>query len=147
MTKPSLPQLILSESKHYTASLIKSHQRKKDQGEVFTPTPLVLDILNKLPKNVWEEDKTFLDPTCGNGQFLAAVLIVKLYKARKKYGTLTREQVSNILSTIYGADIMADNVAECRKRLIAIAGDSKRNRDILLKNIKRRDGLIFDYEF
>ena len=116
--------------------LIQSEKRQKELGEVFTPTPLVLQILNKLPKNVWQEDKTFLDPSCGNGQFLAVVLMMKLHLGHK-----------NPIDTIYGVDIMQDNVEATRARLLKIAGNTKRNRKVVERNIVCHDGLTYDYEF
>ncbi len=124
----------LTESLNY--SLTRTIVRIKDFSEVFTPTPLVLEILEQLPQTVWEDGKTYLDPTSGNGQFLAAVLIIKL--------SLNH---NNPLSTIYGVDLMQDNVDECRQRLLDIAGDTPANRKIVTHNIRCEDGLTYDYSF
>ena len=58
----------------------RREKRRKQTAEVFTPDTLVNEILDKLPKNVWQEgeEHTVLDPTCGNGQFLIWVLLRKL---------------------------------------------------------------------
>ena len=117
-------------------NLIRHADRVKDLGEVFTPTPLVLEILEQLPSTVWDAGKTYLDPTCGNGQFLAAVLIIKMALGH-----------ADALSTIYGVDLMQDNVDECRQRLIDIAGDTPANRKIVTHNIRCEDGLTYDYSF
>ena len=117
------------ESKDYF--LVKHPDRVKDLGEVFTPTPLVLEILEQLPPTVWDAGKTYLDPTCGNGQFLAAVLIIKMALGH-----------TDALSTIYGLDFMQDNVDECRQRLLDIAGDTVANRKIVKHNIRQGDGLL-----
>ncbi len=122
------------ESKDYF--LVRHTDRVKQLGEVFTPTELVLEILDQLPDEVWEDGKTYLDPTCGNGQFLTAVLIIK-----KELGH------RNTLSTIYGVDIMQDNVDECRQRLIDIVGDTPENWEIVKNNIRCEDGLKYDYSF
>jgi hypothetical protein len=92
--------------------------------------------LEQLPEEVWQDGKTYLDPTCGNGQFLAPVLIIK-------------QSLNHVnpLSTIYGVDIMQDNVDECRQRLIDIAGDTPENWDIVRNNIRCEDGLKYDYSF
>jgi dipeptidyl aminopeptidase/acylaminoacyl peptidase len=124
----------LLESKDYF--LVKHPNRVKQLGEVFTPTELVLEILGQLPDQVWDDGKTYLDPTCGNGQFLAAVLIIK-----KDFGH------QNPLETIYGVDIMQDNIDECRQRLIDIAGDTINNWEIVKNNIRCEDGLKYDYSF
>lgn len=120
--------------------LVRSAERQAELGEVFTPTNLVLDMLKKLPKGkvngVWVEGKTFLDPACGNGQFLAVILIMKKQLGHK-----------NPLDTVFGVDIMQDNVDECRARLLKIAGNNKRNRRIVEQNIVCADGLTYDYSF
>ena len=53
---------------------MRSQQRKKDLGEVFTPSELVNEMLDKLPQDVWALEKTFCDNSCGNGNFLVAIL-------------------------------------------------------------------------
>jgi len=116
--------------------LVRSQERSDKYGEVFTPTKLVLEMLEELPDEMWEDGRTFLDPTCGNGQFLASVAIVK-----KEMGH------DSVLSSIYGADLMADNVDDCRKRLLAIAGDTVENRETLNNNILCKDGLTYEYTF
>lgn len=130
----TIRQLAYAESKDRL--LVKSKERQSQLGEVFTPTSLVLEMLQKLPKDVWAEGKTFLDPACGNAQFLAVVLIIKMQLGHK-----------NPLSTIYGVDIMADNVQESRERLFDIAGRTKKNFNTLVKNIVCADGLTYDYSF
>lgn len=91
----------------------KRKARKKQTAEDFTPLKLVNEILDRLSKEsnneVWAENKTFVDPACGNGNFLIEVLKRKL---KLKHDPLTA------LSTIYGTDIMIDNINECRLRLI-----------------------------
>ena len=117
-------------------SLTKTQNRVDSLGEVFTPTDLVLDSLEALPDEVWLDHKTFLDPTCGNGQFLAAVLIIKLALGH-----------TDALSTIYGVDLMQDNVDECRQRLLEIVGDTLANQEIVMYNIRCEDGFTYDYSF
>jgi SAM-dependent methyltransferase len=133
----AIKQLALQESQG--RKLIQSEERQKELGEVFTPTELVIQMLTKLPtglQGVWQEDKTFLDPTCGNGQFLAAILIIKIQLGHK-----------DPLSTIFGVDIMEDNVIACRERLLEIAGHSKKNIKWVERNIVCADGLTYDYDF
>lgn len=140
----TIKKLAIEESNHY--QLTRSQQRQKDLGEVFTPTNLVIDILKKIyPRGTKEwrdETKTFLDPACGNGQFLAPILIIKL--------ELGHDPIQ-ALSTIYGVDIMEDNIEECRDRLynIAIKYTNKKTecRRIVERNIVCADGLTYDYSF
>ena len=127
-------QLCLDESQDRV--LVRSQKRQTELGEVFTPTELTLEILEQMPKSIWEEGKTFLDPTCGNGQLLAPVAIIK-----RELGH------TNWLETIYGVDLMKDNVDETRERLLAIAGDTEENRKIVENNIRCENGLKYDYSF
>jgi len=96
----------------------KRKARKKSTAEDFTPLTLVNEILDRLTidsnNEVWAEDKTFLDPACGNGNFLIEVLKRKL---NLKHDPLTA------LSTVYGTDIMQDNINECRLRLIKVMAE------------------------
>jgi type I restriction-modification system DNA methylase subunit len=114
----------------------RDRARVKATGEVFTPTPLVQEILDRLDPRLFQDpSKTFLDPTCGDGQFLGEVLIRKLENGS------TYEQA---LSTIYGVDLMQDNVDLCRERLLCGREDL---RHIVEKNIVCADALTYDYTF
>jgi len=92
----------------------RSKERIKRTAEVFTPPELVEEILNKLPSKVWRKGKTFIDPACGNGNFLVAVLTRKLKRGHPPL---------EALQSIYGTDIMLDNIQECRMRLLATVKD------------------------
>lgn len=92
-------------------------KRRKQTAEVFTPDSLVQEMLDKLPKEVWKENKTFCDPACGNGQFLIWVLRRKIEKGHKPL---------DALKNIYGADIMKDNIRECRLRLLKVISDHEK---------------------
>ena len=110
--------------------------RVKATGEVFTPTPLVQEVLDRLPQELFKEpSKTFIDPACGDGQFLGEVLI------RKVENGIEFEQA---LATIYGVDLMQDNVDLCRERLLCGREDL---RHIVEKNIVCADGLEYNYCF
>ena len=124
----------LDESKN--VFLVKHPERVKELGEVFTPTELVLEMIEQLPDEMFEDGRTFLDPTVGNGQFLAALAIIK-----RELGH------GEVLSALFGADIMQDNVDECKERLLDIAGDTPDNYGILENNIVCVDGLKYDYSF
>jgi len=97
-----------------TETLTKSKERVKALGEVFTPAVLVLEMLDKLPQDCWLSDKTFLEPSCGTGNFLVQILQRKIDMGHPPLVAL---------STIYGIDIMQDNVNESRKRMLQIALD------------------------
>ena len=109
----------------------RTKERIKDTGEVFTPTELVQKMLDKLDYD-WENhdhSKTWLDPTCGNGQFLVE---------------LARRGVK--AKNIYGVDIMPDNVEETKRRLRNILGDDRETQYYIDRNIVVGDALTFDYE-
>ena len=120
----------------YMSGVERDRARVKATGEVFTPTTLVQEILNRLPPELFQDPtKTFLDNSCGDGQFLGEVLI------RKMEAGSTFEQA---LSTIYGVDLMQDNVDLCRQRLLCGREDL---RHIVEKNIVCHDALTYDYSF
>ena len=95
--------------------LVKSKARVKAHGEVFTPDFLVEQMLDGFPKSCWLIEKNFLEPTCGNGQFIIGIL------RRKIAANLTchkpQESLLSALDTTFGMDIMRDNVSECRIRI------------------------------
>ena len=123
-------------NRSYMSGIEREHVRVKATGEVFTPTPLVQEMLDKLPlEQFTDTNKTFLDPSCGDGQFLGEVLI------RKMENGSTFEQA---LDTIYGVDLMQDNVELCRERLLCGRNDL---RYIVEKNIVCADGLEYNYLF
>ncbi len=111
----------------------RTQQRIDKTGEIFTPRLLVEEILDKLPSSSFgDERKTFCDPACGDGNFLVEVLLRKLRNGHCP-------EVA--LSTIYGIDIMNDNVLRCRERLLEIAGDTIENKETVEKNIICGDAL------
>ncbi len=116
--------------------------RVKQTAEVFTPTELVQEILDKLEKQdltlFTDPNKTFLDNSCGDGQFLSEVVIRKMGKSG-----CSLEQA---LRTTYGVELMEDNVIECRKRL-AGPEPTPEILEIVTKNIVCHDALTYDYSF
>lgn len=90
----------------------RQSDRIKQTGEVYTPTDLVIEIMQKIittNPEVFALSKTVLDPACGDGQFLVPV---KWYKIL--HHGMTEEEA---LNDIYGVDIMRDNVDLCKQRL------------------------------
>jgi hypothetical protein len=104
-----------------------NRQRIIDHGEVFTPSPLVDDMLALVSHECERIDARFLEPACGNGNFLAAVLRRKLATVDKRNARnrdkWERDAVLAICS-LYGIDLLADNIAACRDRLLRILGDA-----------------------
>ena len=123
-------------NREYMSGIDRDKVRVKTTAEVFTPTKLVQEVLDQIDPAVFKDpSKTFLDPTCGDGQFLAEVLI------RKIEGGSSFEQA---LNTIYGADLMADNVELCQNRLLC---GQEQFRHIVERNIVCKNGLQYDYSF
>jgi type I restriction-modification system DNA methylase subunit len=124
---------------HLLKHKAQSKERVKAIGEVFTPPYLVEEILDNLSPEVWDDDsKTFLDNSCGHGVFLIGVLNRKI-----KHG----HDPIQALSTIYGVDIMPDNVETTRQNLLDIAGDTPETHAIVTTNIVCHDALTYDYSF
>jgi len=102
-------------------SFIKSRQRVVDHGEVFTP-PEIVDAMLDLVKTESERiDSRFLEPACGSGNFLIAVLRRKLATVEARYGKNEferRHYALLALMSLYGIEILEDNVEECRALLL-----------------------------
>ncbi len=102
---------------------IKSKQRVADHGEVFTNPREVNAMLDLVKHETERIDSRFLEPACGNGNFLAEVLNRKLNVVNQKYAHNQIEwEFYAVFSVcnIYGVDILEDNADECRKRLFNI---------------------------
>lgn len=104
-------------------SQIKSKKRVADHGEVFTAEREVKAMCDLVAQECDRIDSRFLEPACGDGNFLAEILIRKLSTVKKLYKSnpydFERYSVLAITS-IYGVDILADNVNECRSRLFEL---------------------------
>jgi hypothetical protein len=123
----------------YMSGIERDNLRVKQTAEVFTPTPLVQEMLDKLPQELFTDStKTFLDNSCGDGQFLSEVVIRKM-----ELSGCTFEQA---LSTTFGVDLMPDNVQMCKKRL-AGPEPTQEILDILERNIVCADALKYHYRF
>jgi 2-polyprenyl-3-methyl-5-hydroxy-6-metoxy-1,4-benzoquinol methylase len=103
----------------YMGEIDRDEYRIKATAEIFTPTDLVIDMLQKTNLDCFLPGKTVLDPACGDGQFLVAIKYVKIL--------IHGMTESDALQDIYGVDIMRDNVDLCKKRLgggTVLMGDS-----------------------
>ena len=109
--------------------------RVKDTAEVFTPPDLVSEMLESLDVD-WSnppQNKTFLDPTCGSGNFLIE---------------LAKRGIP--LENLYGVDLMPDNIETTKRRLKEIYTDKMTEEDIDFhfgRNIIEADALTYHYEF
>ena len=125
--------------RNYLSKIDRDYVRVKATGEVFTPLNVITKKLNDLeshdPTIFKDITKTFLEPSCGDGNFLSEVLIRKIENGS------TFEQA---LSTIYGVDLMPDNVKLCQDRLLCGREDL---RHIVEQNIVCADALRYHYRF
>jgi hypothetical protein len=108
-----------------------NRQRIIDHGEVFTPPALVDDMLDLVAHECERLDSRFLEPACGDGNFLAEVL-------RRKLATVDKRNARNrdkwerdailAICSLYGIDLLADNIAACRDRLLKVVKDAHDDR-------------------
>ena len=101
----------------------KSKERVRDHGEVFTAEREVKAMCDLVKDETERIDSRFLEPACGDGNFLAEILMRKLAVVRKKYGKSHLDYEKNAVlaaSSIYGVDILQDNVLACRERMFGI---------------------------
>jgi type I restriction-modification system DNA methylase subunit len=123
-------------NRSYMSGVERDQLRIKSTGEVFTPTDLVQKMLGNISQELFQDStKTFIDNSCGDGQFLGEVLIRKVENGI---------DFETALSTIYGVDLMQDNVKLCQDRLLCGREDL---RHIVEKNIVCADALTYNYTF
>ena len=82
--------------------------RVEKTGEIFTPTDIVIKMIEKSGVNNYGPGKTVLDPACGDGQMLVTAKWLKVIH----YGMNEQDAVNEL----YGVDIMRDNVDLCKRR-------------------------------
>ena len=102
---------------------VKSKKRVADHGEVFTNDREVNAMLDLVKHETERIEARFLEPACGNGNFLAEILRRKLAVVESRYGKsqLEWERYSVIaVCNVYGVDILEDNAVECQERLFTI---------------------------
>ena len=102
---------------------MKSKQRVAEHGEVFTAEREVKAMCDLVSQECDRIDSRFLEPACGNGNFLTEIITRKLATVKRLYkrNPYDYERYSVVaVSSIYGVDIMQDNTEECRKRLYKI---------------------------
>jgi hypothetical protein len=140
--------------------LVKSPERIRDLGEVFTPSNIVQEMLDLLPPDTWNVHPapTFLEPACGDGNFLIAILerkltnITKCLQSNKLPAGNTLEAAQfhalEALSSIYAVDISEDNIIGgtpgheigARSRLLAMF--TRWNQEVLNKQLAN-NSIIF----
>lgn len=128
---------------------VKSKKRVADHGEVFTNDREVNAMLDLVKHETERIDSRFLEPACGNGNFLAEVLRRKLKVVDQRYGNnqMDWERYAVIaVSSIYGVDILEDNAQECRLRLYQIFDDlyTSHFKDKCKEDCRRSIRFLFD---
>ncbi len=106
--------------------LVKSKHRVADHGEVFTPAWMVEAMLDLVKGETERIDSRFLEPACGSGNFLVPILRRKLAAVELKYGKSEFERRHYALlgmMCIYGIELLADNIAECRANLLEVLAE------------------------
>ena len=106
-----------------TSLQVKSKQRVAAHGEVFTAEREVKAMCDLVADECSRIDSRFLEPACGNGNFLAEVLRRKLEVVKRRYGKSRHEYERYAvlaLSSLYGVDILGDNAEDCRIRLLKL---------------------------
>lgn len=120
----------------YMNGVDRDKTRVKETQEVFTPTKMVNDLLDQLPQELFADaNQPVIDNSCGDGQFLSEALIRKV-EAGIDFETALR--------TIYGVDMMQDNVDLCRERLLCGREDL---RYIVEHNVVCHNALTYSYTF
>lgn len=99
---------------------IKSRERVVQHGEVFTAEREVKAMLDLVKKETEKIGSTFLEPACGCGAFVKEILERKMDAVVKKGKKNFEKNSVQAVSSIYGIDIMQDNVDYCRTLLYAI---------------------------
>ncbi|MBO4704266.1 MAG: hypothetical protein J5647_00840 [Spirochaetaceae bacterium] len=114
---------LLKEESERQLSQIKSRKRVQDHGEVFTAEREVKAMCDLVKDETERIDSRFLEPACGDGNFLAEILKRKLAVVEKLYSKSISdwEKFSiQALTSLYGIDILQDNARICRERLFNI---------------------------
>ena len=124
---------------NYATDTRKSRRKGTNSTqEFFTPWTIVKKMCDKIPQSDWSNpEKTFLEPSLGNGNFVLAIIYYRL-NAGIDWKTA--------LETIYGVELMEDNVEECRERVLALldAMDIDYDREEAL-SIMRRNLVCSDF--
>lgn len=106
---------------------VKSRERVQAHGEVFTNEREVNAILDMVKQETERIDSRFLEPACGNGNFLAEVLRRKLAVVQSRYRKSLPDYERYVfvaVGSLYGIDILDDNAQECRERLYSMVEDA-----------------------
>jgi hypothetical protein len=147
--KKTIIKMSIQTKESSSESQVVSRQRVVDHGEVYTAQREVMAMVDLVNHEAERVDARFLEPACGTGNFLVEVLERKLKAVFQKYSKdkFDLEQYTLLaVSSIYGIDLLFDNVERCRKRLLDLTTGlsdegKKAAAHILSKNIVCGDAL------
>ena len=131
---------------------ISRENRQDDTHEFFTPTELVQKGLDQFSPDSWTIEKNFLENSCGDGQILSEVLIRKLTTLElRESRKITIDDFEQALTTLYGVDLMKDNIVRCRERLLCGFDGSNKNKPNFSKIVEQRivcaNGIDYKFKF
>ena len=122
----------------------KRRKGEKSTQEFFTPYSVVETMCSKISDEDWANPKKlFLEPSFGNGQFILYIIYRRLQSGVDLYDTL---------NTLYGTELMQDNVDETKYRVLDllkrlnIEFDKSKVCNILDKNLVCTDFFKWDFE-
>jgi hypothetical protein len=127
----------------------RDKKRVKKTGEVFTPPSLIDEILTRLPEEMWEPHRTFIDNSAGDGNMIIRIISWKVSKG---------STIEQAMSTTFAVEYMEDNVKRLRERVLEVAENldhtimtieeaREKYGHIIKKNIVHHDALTYDYSF
>ena len=135
---------LLDLTNYATDTRVARRKTGKKTQEYFTPYSIVKRMCDKIPDSDWSDPtKTFLESSFGNGQF-----VVYIVWNRIQHGI----DWQTALNTLYGLELMHDNVLECHDRVIdlltklGIDFDERTARKIMKKNLVCSDFFKWDFE-
>ena len=137
-------QKFLDLTNYATDTRINRRKDNESTQEFFTPYEIVKQMADKIPDSTWQDPtKTFLEPSFGNGQFIVYIVYRRINSG---IGWKT------VLSTLYGVELMQDNVDECKERVLDLLDkmnikyDKSQAMKIMNKNLVCSDFFEWDFE-
>jgi hypothetical protein len=117
----------------------QENNRIKKFGEVFTSEKDIDAMLNLVKNETQRLDSRFMEPACGDGNFLIKILERKMKIVVEKYGNSQIEYeryAFQVIASLYGVEILEDNVVHCRERLFVYF--KKNYENIFLKTFNKK---------
>lgn len=137
-------QKFLDLTNYVTYTRLIRRKSNESTQEFFTPYEIVKQMADKIPDSTWQDPtKTFLEPSFGNGQFIVYIVYRRINSGI---------DWKTALSTIYGVELMQDNVDECKERVLDLLDkmnidyDKSQAMKIMNKNLVCSDFFEWDFE-